>query len=338
MSFTINANPTPKTFDSCIIALNGSFLQSVAWGRWQEQNGRKVWRYVVTDSDRDNDNAQTVLAAQVIQHALPAGKHYLYVPYGPVYDESRIKNQELSKALECLLTAIHTDFPDAVFIRLEPTYNLQLTTYNLRPTLHIQPGSTILLDMRKSTEELLAGMHPKTRYNMKVAERHGVQIRPLTTPDAQAEAAALFADTLTRRKLVSPPAAYYAQLLDSPDLAVSGLGAYYNEELVACGLFIDFGHTRTYLFGGSSREHKNVMAPYLLHWTAIQDAKQRGCTTYDFFGAEGSVSDGSGFARFKQGFGGTTIPYAGAWDVVLKPLHYRAYQLLRTLNRWFKHI
>lgn len=326
-----------EDFDSFVIANNGSFLQSTAWGQWQEQNGRKVWRYVVQDDDNENDRAQTVLAAQVIRHSLPAGKHYLYVPYGPVVN-CKMQDVRCKMAVQSLLDHIRTEFPNTVFIRLEPTYNLQLTTYNLRPTLHIQPGSTILLDIRKSAEELLAGMHPKTRYNIKVAERHGVQVSPLRTPAAQDEAAALFADTLTRRKLVSPPAAYYAQLLGSKELAVSGLGAYYNEELIACGLFVDFGNTRTYLFGGSGTQHKNVMAPYLLHWTAIQDAKQKGYTVYDFFGAEGSVSDGSGFARFKQGFGGNTIPYAGAWDVVLKPLHYRAYNLLRTLNRWFKHI
>ncbi len=333
MSLQILINPSEELYTSFVIANNGSFLQSFGWGQWQETNGRTPVRFLVQDEQN-----KTILAAQFLTHHLPAGKTYLYCPYGPVVN-CKLQDTECKVAIETLLEHMQATFSDAVFIRLEPTQplSLQPTTYHLQPTLHIQPGSTITLNLQQDAESLLAGMHPKTRYNIKVAERKGVEIQPLETTEAQAEAAALFVDTLVRRKLVSPPASYYKKLLATKTLTTSGLGAYYNGQLVACGLFVDFGHVRTYLFGGSSTEHKNVMAPYLLHWTAIQNAQTNKLTTYDFFGAEGAVSDGSGFARFKQGFGGTTIPYAGAWDIVLNPIWYTGYKLLRTLNRWAKH-
>jgi lipid II:glycine glycyltransferase (peptidoglycan interpeptide bridge formation enzyme) len=207
--------------------------------------------------------------------------------------------------------------------------------------LHIQPGSTILLNISKPEADLLAGMHPKTRYNIKVAQKHGVEIRPLTQPDDQHLAAHMMRNTLIRRKLVSPPQEYYFKLMghfsNGTTLSTHTYGAYYNNDLVACALAVDFNQTRTYLFGGSSTAHKNVMAPYVLHWTIIKDAKNNNLHLYDWFGAEGSVSDGSGFARFKQSFGGETIQYAEASDIIFKPLAYRAYQTTRHLNRWIRH-
>ena len=76
----------------------------------------------------------------------------------------------------------------------------------------------------------------------------------------------------------------------------------YQNKLLASAIFIDFGKTRTFLFGGSSAQDKNVMAPYLLHWQAILDAKNAGMKFYDFWGTETAKGEVPGFVRFKLGF------------------------------------
>lgn len=322
-------------YEDFVTENGGSFLQSWDWGEWQATNKRPATRYIV-----QNDSGQPMLAAQFLRYNLPLGQEYLYCAYGPVRD-ARMTNDELREPLDALIAHIKTAYPKALFVRLEPTSALQPTSYKLQATLHIQPGSTILLDINKAETEILSGMHPKTRYNIKVAQKHGVNIQVLAQPNDLHLAAKLMRDTLTRRKLVSPSEAYYFKLMshfsEPSTLSTNTYGAYYNNELVACALSLDCGQTRTYLFGGSSTTHKNVMAPYLLHWTIIQNAQKTGLTTYDWFGAEGAVSDGSGFARFKQSFGGHILQYAGAYDVIFKPLAYRAYQTTRHLNRWIKH-
>lgn len=333
------------TYETFVTQNGGSFLQSWDWGDWQSSNKRQATRCIVTDGA-----GNPMLAAQFLRYTLPLGQEYLYCPYGPVagtrdkgstYAKASADRQETSEGLDALIGHVREAFPKALFIRTEPTTSLQPTTYNLQPTLHIQPGSTILLDINKPEEGLLLGMHPKTRYNIKVAQKHGVEIRLLTQPDDQHLAAHMMRDTLIRRRLVSPPQEYYFKLMghfsNGTTLSTHTYGAYYNNELVACALTVDFNHTRTYLFGGSATAHKNVMAPYLLHWTIIKDAKNYGLHTYDWFGAEGAVSDGSGFARFKQSFGGNVVQYPGAFDTVFKPLAYHAYQATRHLNRWLKH-
>ncbi len=319
------------------VAVNyGSFLQSLEWGEWQEKNGKKAIRYIVED-----ETGTPILSAQFLRHALPFDKEYFYCAYGPVVN-LKFKIEDCRLAIQELITKIHKDYPKTIFIRLEPTSTLPPITYSLRPSLHIQPASTILLDVTKPKEELLANMHPKTRYNIKVAEKHDVTVKQLQSKEEKQLAANLFKNTLTRRKLVSPSTDYYFELANyntgGKNFSVNTFGAYLGDTLLACALTVDFNQTRTYLFGGSSTEHKNVMAPYLLHWTIIQDAKTQNIETYDWFGAEGAVSDGSGFARFKTGFGGTLKAYGGTYDIVFRPLIYKLYQLTRSLNRWLKHL
>ena len=108
--------------------------------------------------------------------------------------------------------------------------------------------------------------------------------------------------------------------------------------LVVSAVMVDFGEIRTFLFGGSSEMHKNVMASYLLHWQAMLDAKNAGLKEYDFWGIETSSGETPGFVRFKLGFGGAAKEYGGAWDAVFSPWKYRLYSLMRAFNRATKKI
>ncbi|MEZ4180585.1 MAG: peptidoglycan bridge formation glycyltransferase FemA/FemB family protein, partial [Candidatus Doudnabacteria bacterium] len=111
-------------------------------------------------------------------------------------------------------------------------------------------------------------------------------------------------------------------------------GAYYQEELLASAIIIDYGGTRTYLFGGSSAEHRNVMAPYALHWQIITDAKHNGFNKYDWWGLETSRGKVEGFAQFKIRFGGQEISYPNAVDIPTNKIWYLIYAFLRKLNSY----
>lgn len=313
---------------------SGSFLQSWDWGDWQEQLGHKVYRYAIEDGDK------IILTAQIIEIKLAnLNQHYLYLPYGPLVGESN----EL--ALKFFLDELIKKHPRALFIRLEPKQNLSLPAeYKQQATTHVQPGKTLLLDLQMSEENLLAKMHPKTRYNIKVALRHGVTVEPtfVATPGHGLnlkEALDLIIHTAKRQDFRTHHRHYYQKLIDffalqpHRDLKLSVYKALWRDNILAGAIMIDFGSSRTYLFGGSSQEHRNVMAPYLLHWQAINDATSRGLNYYDFWGAETSVGKISGFVRFKEGFGGTAITYPETTDIVLRPLWYTIYRFTRALHR-----
>jgi lipid II:glycine glycyltransferase (peptidoglycan interpeptide bridge formation enzyme) len=310
---------------------SGSFLQSWEWGGWQQQLGHKVYRFFVKDSE------QILLSAQAIFMKVPRLNHsYLYVPYGPLLTEEKRKD-----VAEFFVAELQKLFPQSLFIRLEPKRQLTIPG---RPTPHIQPGKTLVLDLKQLPEQLLSGMHAKTRYNIKVAERHGVQVtsEPIITPGYGLhlqEALDLLVNTASRQGFKSHAASYYKKLIDffsmqaEGDCTIAIYKALYQQQLLATALMIDFGGTRTYLFGGTAENNKNVMAPYALHWQAIVDVQNKKLATYDFWGIETASGKLPGFVRFKLGWGGSVVSYPAAVDIVQRPAWYTIYNVLRKAQR-----
>lgn len=309
---------------------SGSFLQAWEWGEWQEQLGKKVFRFFVME------NEKIILSAQVIKTPIPRlKKYYLYIPYGPLSTEN---------IFDFFISELKKQFPDTIFIRIESKNEIETHHYSLIPTSHIQPGKTLLIDLKKLPEELLAGMHPKTRYNIKVAQKHEVKItsEPIITPRFGLhleEAAKLLIGTASRQKYKTHGIDYYKNLINFFGNKPNGetkliiYKALLGTELLATALMIDFGKTRTYLFGGTSEENKKVMAPYALHWQAINDAQKNDFNFYDFWGIMTASGQTPGFVRFKLGFGGHEVAYPATCDIRIQPLWYNAYKLFRSINK-----
>jgi len=321
--------------------VSGSFLQSWEWGEWQAALGRQVKRLKIND-----ENGDVVGVVQLIQTPLFMGKHYWYAPYGPVVRKS--ENQKI-RNLEVTVKLLKENFPASIFIRIEPQdKSLILDLSSLTKSTNIQPAITMVVDLQKPDEELLGAMHPKTRYNIKVAEKHGVAVQSDLVVMPQhglyvKEALDLIVQTQVRQKYRGHSASYYKNLVDffalknqRSDLKVIIYKALWNKQLLATGIMIDFGKVRMYLYGGSSEENKNVMAPYLLHWQAMKDARALGMNIYDLGGSEVASGGERGFTRFKQGFGRRVITYAGAYDIINKSLWYNVYRVARWLNRLLK--
>ncbi len=319
----------------------GSFLQAWEWGEWQVRLGRTVSRFKISD-----DSGNQAGSIQLIKMPLPFGKYYLYAPYGPVV------SGQWAVGSGQLLDQLKQKFPEAIFIRLEPKTSFLSTTHYpvLTKSANIQPTKTLVLDLAKTEEQLLAEMHPKTRYNIKLAQRHNVEVSCdlMVVPGYGLylkEALDLLVQTAGRQSFQTFPRSYYEQLLNffalhnsNGDVKLYVYKALKDKELLVTAVMVDFGGTRTYLFGGSSPHHREVMAPYALHWQAILDAKNLGLKLYDFWGIETSSGDTPGFVRFKMGFGGEELVYAGAYDISNKKLWYHGYKGLRGINRSLLHI
>lgn len=281
-----------------------SFLQSRDWGEFQRKLGREVV-------------FEPVLA---IKHELPRGFFYWYVPRVEAQVESdKFQVESNSKC---------------VFIRVEPIRSSDIPE-GANKVKNIQPAKTLVLDLSTNEEQLLSGMHPKTRYNIKLAAKHGVQI--ISGAEKADEVVQLITSTAKRQGFNTYPASYYHKMIEffsrSEEVRVNIMRAESEGEILATGIYIDYLDTRTYLFGASSENKKNLMAPYLLHWNAILDAKKQGLKFYDFWGIETSSGETPGFVRFKMGFGGKVLEYPGAYDIILQPFWYNLYITLRKLNK-----
>lgn len=315
------------SYNQFVAAHGGSFLQSWEWGEWQIHLGRTVYRFKIID---ENDEIASVI--ELIKTPVFGRKHYLYAPYGPV-GVVRLKLEDLS----FLKQELQKQFSDALFVRIEPQSKIAGLESVATKSTNIQPAITMIVDVNKSDEELLAAMHPKTRYNIKVAQQHGVNI----VKDNNQQAIELILQTQIRQHFRGHGKQYYTNLLNfftqhQGDLKVYVYQALYQGMPVTAAVMFDFGKTRVYLYGGSSEENKNVMAPYLLHWQAMQDARVAGLKYYDLGGSEVSGGGERGFTRFKRGFGGRVVEYAGAYDLVFNKTWYNVYRIGRVINRLMK--
>ncbi|MBI2356029.1 MAG: peptidoglycan bridge formation glycyltransferase FemA/FemB family protein [Candidatus Doudnabacteria bacterium] len=307
------SNLTQEAWDKKVIELGGSILQSWAWGGFQQALGNKIYRL----------SGETFITLAV-ELPLKAGKKYLYCPRGPL--------GAVEEALADLKNLSEQDH-GIVFARLEPNTALDLPS----AAKEVQPKHNWMLNMEgKTPEQLLMEMKPKTRYNINLAQRKGVTVREGRKEDLL-EVWKLFLETATRNKFSLHPQNYYWQMLESlPPKHLKILIAEYKGQMLAAMLVTLFSDAATYLHGGSGNQMKEAMAPYLLHWEAINLAKDLGYKLYDFGGvapAEKQDHSWAGVSRFKKSFGGFGVDYPGAYDLVFSPVWYNVYKQARLVRR-----
>ena len=211
----------------------------------------------------------------------------------------------------------------------------------------IEPSQTLILDLDKSEEELLARMHEKWRYNIRLAERKGVKIKfvmsNITNFEQYFEEFYKLVDggTSERKQIRHHPKDYYRKQLEinSEDIKFELFVAEFEGKVVAANIVVFFGKTATYLHGATDNNFRNLMAPHLLQWEQIKYAKQLGCAQYDFWGIVNEHTldkrgfSWEGFTRFKKGFGGREENYIGYWDYPLNKFWYFIYRLAQKARR-----
>jgi lipid II:glycine glycyltransferase (peptidoglycan interpeptide bridge formation enzyme) len=226
---------------------------------------------------------------------------------------------------------------NAIFIQLEPNTTAKV---QLRPSHHpLFTKYTFILDLTKSEDELTASMHPKTRYNIKVAQKHNVIVQEDNSPEAFKEYLRLTEETTQRQGFFAHNTNYHKTMWDSMHSA--GIAhlftATHEGEVLSAWIVFVWGDTVYYPYGSSGRNHREVMAPTLLLWEIAKWAKKKGLKHFDLWGAMGPEPDTTdpwyGFHRFKQGFTPQLVEFAGSYDLVLKPFHYWLYTLADTI-RW----
>ena len=335
---------------------NGHVLQSWDWGvfkeRWGWQAQRLQWRL----------EDQPVAAAQVLRRPIPGSPwSFLYVSKGPVLDYN---NEPLAEQVLADLEQL-AQTSQALFIKIDPDvvrcYDQLQSEAILEPAgrlwldllarrgWHFSPEqiqfrNTMVIDLNPEPATLLANMKSKWRYNIRLAERRGVTIRPGTVQDTGIFYQ-MYAETAARDNFFIRPEAYYQdvwQLFINTGQAEMLLAEVEGEIVAGLILFV-YGQTAWYLYGASTGQHRRLMPNHLLQWRAIWRARELGCLRYDMWGAP-TIFDQTdsmwGVYRFKQGFGGRLLQGLGAYDYPVNRIPYwaftKALPRLRTLVRRLK--
>ena len=197
---------------------------------------------------------------------------------------------------------------------------------------HVQPEATRIVDLRLPEAEILAQMHEKGRYNIKVAQKHGIVVQESGDLDAYY---ALAEQTGGRDGFKILPKRSYENFLKHLPGSFLMLASTPEGKVIAGILGVTWNDTGIYYYGASSSEHRNLMAPYLLQWEAMKKCKAMGCHSYDLLGVAPVEAKPNhpwqGISGFKAKFGGKVISYPPEQEVVLKPMMKMALGLKRKI-------
>lgn len=290
-------------------------MQSLHWAAFKRQRGFRILHLGLEDSGS--------LIGGVILYA-PAITHNasLFVATeGPVlpWHDPGLARQGL-RLLRAAAEAQATAF-GVIGMRIEPRVCAPLPLLRDwgRAPVDLMTQETLYLELTPGEEAILAQMKPKGRYNIGLAQRHGVQVRETVEPaDFQ-----VFYDLLDEAGQRDD---FFIEPIDHFDLLLAQLVpagharlllAEHSGQPLAGMILTIYGERATYLYGGIANIQRKVMAGYALQWAAIQAARQAGCRTYDFYGFEPHGDPNhqfAGFSRFKRQFGGTPVRFVGAHD------------------------
>jgi peptidoglycan pentaglycine glycine transferase (the first glycine) len=359
---------TPQEWNELIASLPIShLLQTWEWSQVKAKYGWQAMPFVWYERESKNgqvvsvDNHQFKAAAMVLKRSFPIGGFakrmcVLYIPKGPLMDwnDTALRKRVLEDLQE------YAKHEGAIFVKADPDVALGTGIPGADAAVEYAAGSavkselmqrgwifshdqiqfrnTVLIDLKPSEDELLAQMKQKTRYNLRLAQKKGVTVRPGKVEDLPL-LYHMYAETSVRDGFLIRGEDYYQTVwrtFDSPAFVThssmmpfhEALVAEFDNQPVAAISVFYFAGQAIYLFGMSRDQHREKMPNHLLQWEGMRRAKALGCKIYNLWGApnEFDESDGLwGVFRFKQGLGGYVLRTIGAWDFIPSPWLYRLY-------------
>ncbi|MBW4691091.1 MAG: peptidoglycan bridge formation glycyltransferase FemA/FemB family protein [Lyngbya sp. HA4199-MV5] len=288
----------------------GCFMQAWVWGEFKQLEGYQSFRYGLF--------AEHLLVGVCCFYYYPCEHtaNLLVAPGAPCFLPG-FEQAGMSLLLEQARALAKN--VGAIALRLEPLWLEKPICLNefVRAPVELLPSETLLIDLRPPIAKMLASMKPKGRYNIRLSQRHGVTTHFTTDSQAIPVFYNLFWETVQRQQFFGEPYSFFinfCQTLFAANMAEIGWATWQNEVL-ATVLMVYWGDRATYLYGGRSEAYPHVMASYGLHWAAMQRAKAKGCSFYDFYGYTRDPSHNyAKFSQFKRQFGGTPVTTIGAHD------------------------
>ena len=304
----------------------GHFAQSVLWAK---QKPMWKWEAIVSRDQNGKIKGSLAVLIRKIVPGLPFTM--MYGCRGPVTDlddRETMKDlvggaKKLAKKYHSYVIKIDPDVPST-----ETAYTKMLEELGFRLTGGgatfdaIQPQYVFRLNTEgKTSEELLMSLPQSTRRKVRAGAKKGVTVE-IRGKEAVPDFARLMLETGVRDGFVTREASYFENMLDNLGEHARLYMAYYEGQAIAGTLAIWYGDKVWYLYGASSNEHRNLMPNYMLQWSMIEWAVEKGCRIYDFRGVPGRVGEDHplyGLYKFKLGFGGDYVEFVGEMDMVLNP-------------------
>lgn len=305
---------------------NGGITQSVLW-----HNVKDNWGHEVVVSR--NHAGEIVGGVSVLVRRMPLfGTAMLYSPRGPVCDYyDRAVMEDLKSGIDAVakkhnahLYKMDPDVKadDTRFLELAKSMGFQqIKGPTGFETIQVRFNYRLYLEGRDE-DALFKNLTQKTRYNVRVARKHDVEIR-VVGEEYLDDFMRLMEVTGQRDRFSIRSKEYFAGMLKSLGEHARLYMAFYEDKAVSGALTTNYAGKTCYIYGASDNAHRNVMPNYLIQWEMIRWAVETGCAVYDFQGVSGNFEDDKdplyGLYRFKKGFNGVVDELAGEFDYIYMP-------------------
>jgi len=337
---------------------DGGFMQSKHSADFKNSGGTDALEF-------GNDEFR----ALAVENKLPIVGSYWYIPRGPVFEITNNKSQDPnksqipnSKVQTCLDEIIETAKNKKIgWVRVEPQDKKTLdsikeATSKYDSTIKIkkskknhEAAQMLMIDLSKSEDELLAGMKSKTRYNIRLSIKKGIKIFETKKGSDVEKFCDLVEETSKRDGITPHPRNHYKKMLKEINSDIIKLYlASYQDDVIAGAIIVSYGGVATYLHGASASSHRNVMAPFGLHWHIMKKAKNQGMKKYNLGGTKlvknkkadakdehvPETGNWQGITRFKLGFCKKAKPinFPGCYDIVISSKKYLSYRILQFIK------
>lgn len=300
---------------------NGWFTQSINWAKFKAN-----WKHeavIVMDDDKNIKGAALIL----IKKIPVIGRSFFYCPRGPVcdYDDKETLAEILEAVGELARKYKAYQFKTDPGITEEETdyintfKELGLSFTSDAPELStIQARTSYMLFFNgRNKDELFASFHSKWRYNIRVAMKKGVECR-VCGKEALKDFYSLMKETGERDCFCIRGESYFEDMLDKLGDSCRLYMCYCDGIPLSGAVCVRYAGRSHYVYGASTVQMRNVMPNYLMQWTMISDAADSGCYVHDFMGIpfyKNPEHPNYGVYRFKKGFNGEVVTYAGEFDI-----------------------
>jgi lipid II:glycine glycyltransferase (peptidoglycan interpeptide bridge formation enzyme) len=202
--------------------------------------------------------------------------------------------------------------------------------YELKNTKSLVFG-TVIIDIKKSEEELFSALHTKHRAKIRKALKEGVTVKE--GDNFKSDAIKIVRETLIRENTFIESEEEFLKIDNVLSDNIKYFVAYKNDIPQGAAIVPYDSETAFFVWGGS-KQNPSKGATNLMHWEVIKHFKSCGLHYYDLVGMRPNAEKNTkydGLKRFKTGFGGRS-EIGFLFKTNLKPINASIFKLLLTIK------
>lgn len=296
---------------------------------WQTHS----WKTMILASNQANEvfEVEWIL---IEKRSIWLGKFWLFALW---VDGSQKINEEkmieLCRKQNCLFVQIETFW-------VENNISLSLKNFQKWSYKKFITPYTALINLSKTEEEILANMKPKWRYNIKLAQKKWVEVFCAEKNDKNIKIFYdLMLETTLRDHFSGNTFKYYKTFLEKI-IDSELIFTKYEDKILSAWIFIFNSEISIYYYWASTsdKKYRNLMAPYLMQWFAIEKAKEIWSKYYDFLWVASPWEINSHLSwvtDFKLKFTPNIEEVSKSYLYISSPLKYRVFHLLKKIKSLF---